>query len=133
MLLADSQRDGFHSNGREGDRCQCRFKSCHQFTTYGKKGIMIIIRECGIHSCRSPLGKTRGDGQVTIDFFPLHGLSGGCFIGEVPGYFEGWYSGNVCSICRECGRCYPIPTIPIGIILVLVVSRRLQQENSVCP
>ena len=64
---------------------------------------MIIIRECGIHSCRSPLGKTRGDGQVTIDFFPLHGLSGGCFIGEVPGYFEGWYSGNVSHYLPGCG------------------------------
>ena len=64
---------------------------------------MIIIRECGIHSCRSPLGKARGDGQVTIDFFPLHGLSGGCFIGEVPGYFEGWYSGDVSHYLPGCG------------------------------
>ena len=30
-------------------------------------------------------------------------MSGGCFIGEVPGYFEGWYSGNVSHYLPGCG------------------------------
>ena len=83
LFLPHTQCFSLYNDGRQCYGGECGFKCCHQFASYRKKGVMVIVSQRCTRPADCFLLKLRRDGQVAIYLLPLQCLSCRGFVRKV--------------------------------------------------